>query len=66
MITLEPGDCTDVMLEMAAAGTTLQAAGECGFNAVGIERDPEYQADIMARLAAHSERQAKELLDLCA
>lgn len=54
------------MLEMAAAGTTLQAAGECGFNAVGIERDPEYQADIMARLAAHSERQAKELLDLCA
>ena len=35
----------------AGSGTTLQAAHACGFAGVGIERDPEYQADIRFRLA---------------
>lgn len=36
----------------AGSGTTIQAAIECGFEAVGIEREPEYQADIQRRLDA--------------
>lgn len=36
----------------AGSGTTLQAAVECGFEALGIEADPGYQADILRRLAA--------------
>jgi len=35
----------------AGSGTTLQAAHACGFAGVGIEQDPEYQADIRSRLA---------------
>lgn len=35
----------------AGSGTTLQAAHACGFAGVGIERDPDYQADIRFRLA---------------
>lgn len=34
----------------AGSGSTLQAAYECGFNAVGCEMDPEYQADILRRI----------------
>ena len=41
-----------VLDPFAGSGTTLQAAAECGFGAVGIEREVEYQADIRARLAA--------------
>lgn len=32
------------------SGTTLQAAREEGFNAVGIEREQEYHVDILRRL----------------
>lgn len=35
----------------SGSGTTLQAAVECGFNAIGIEREPEYFGDIVRRLA---------------
>jgi DNA modification methylase len=35
----------------AGSGTTLQAAYECGFSAVGCEMDPQYQSDIISRLA---------------
>lgn len=49
-----------VLDPFAGSGTTLAAAMECGFNAVGIERDPEYQADIQRRL------DALELASLCA
>lgn len=38
----------------AGTGSTLQAASMAGFRSVGIERDPDYQADIAARLAAYS------------
>jgi hypothetical protein len=34
----------------AGSGTTLQAALEEGFNAIGIEREAEYHADILRRL----------------
>lgn len=34
----------------AGSGTTLQAAHECGFSAVGIEREDEYVADILRRI----------------
>jgi site-specific DNA-methyltransferase (adenine-specific) len=36
----------------AGSGTTLQAADECGFSAVGIERESEYVADIRRRIEA--------------
>lgn len=36
----------------AGSGTTLQAAYEEGFDAVGCEQEPEYVLDIMNRLAA--------------
>ncbi len=34
----------------AGSGTTLQAGYECGFDVTGCEQDPEYQADIEARI----------------
>lgn len=34
----------------AGSGTTLQAAHQCGMHATGIERDPQYQADILKRM----------------
>lgn len=40
------------MLDMAAAGSTLQAAHEEGFSVVTIEREAEYQADILRRVEA--------------
>lgn len=39
-----------VLDPFAGSGTTLHAALECGFSAVGIEREAEYQADIRSRL----------------
>lgn len=39
-----------VLDPFAGSGTTLQAALECGFKPVGIEREPEYIADIERRL----------------
>jgi site-specific DNA-methyltransferase (adenine-specific) len=36
----------------SGSGSTLQAAAECGFHAIGIEREAEYFADIVARLNA--------------
>lgn len=47
----------------SGSGTTLQAAAECGFNAVGVEREAEYQADILRRIAA---LESAELAELCA
>jgi DNA modification methylase len=45
-----PGGC--ILDPFAGSGTTLQAAVECGFSAVGIEREAPYQSDIRRRLAA--------------
>jgi site-specific DNA-methyltransferase (adenine-specific) len=42
-----------VLDPFAGSGTTLQAALECGFKAVGIEREPEYIADIERRLMTY-------------
>jgi site-specific DNA-methyltransferase (adenine-specific) len=36
----------------AGSGTTLQAAVEEGFSAIGIERESEYLVDILGRMAA--------------
>lgn len=36
----------------AGSGTTLQAAYECGFDAIGCEMEPDYCVDIINRLAA--------------
>ncbi|WP_419900616.1 DNA-methyltransferase [Roseomonas sp. USHLN139] len=49
-----------VLDPFSGSGTTLQAAMECGFNAIAIEREPEYQADIRRRI------DALELESLCA
>ena len=40
-----------VLDPFAGSGTTLHAAHQLGFRAVGIEREPEYQADIQRRIA---------------
>lgn len=52
-----------VLDPFAGSGSTLQAAVEEGFRAVGIEQDAEYQADILRRIAA---LEAAELAALCA
>lgn len=49
-LVTQPGGT--VLDPFAGSGTTLQAAHECGFSAVGIEREPEYLVDIEARIAA--------------
>lgn len=46
----------------AGSGTTLQAAQECGFNAIGIEREAEYVADIKLRLTKHAAAPAKAIM----
>jgi site-specific DNA-methyltransferase (adenine-specific) len=51
-----------VLDPFAGSGTTLQGAVECGFDATGIERDPEYQADIRRRLAAQDADDLKAML----
>ena len=49
-----------VLDPFAGSGSTLQAALACGFNAVGIEREPEYFADMQRRItAAHRARDAR-------
>jgi site-specific DNA-methyltransferase (adenine-specific) len=48
-LVTRPGGC--ILDPFAGSGTLLQAAHECGFSAVGIERDPTYQTDILRRLA---------------
>ena len=63
LVTLVTPPGGTVLDPFSGSGTTLQAAAECGFNAVGIERDPEYQADILRRIAR---LQAAELEALCA
>jgi site-specific DNA-methyltransferase (adenine-specific) len=42
----------------AGSGTTLQAAVEEGFNAIGIEREDEYVADIKRRLGLEDDTEA--------
>lgn len=49
LITPPGGHVLDLF---AGSGSTLQAACDLGFSATGIERDPEYQADIARRIAA--------------
>lgn len=41
-----------VLDPFGGSGSTLQAAAEEGFSATMIEREPEYQADILRRIAA--------------
>ena len=48
-LTVPPGGL--VLDPFAGSGSTLQAAHDCGFRAVGIERETEYQADILRRIA---------------
>ena len=46
-----------VLDPFAGSGSTLQAAVEEGFSAIGCEREPEYVADCERRLAAAKARQ---------
>ena len=49
-LTTPPGGL--VLDPFAGSGTTLQAARDKGFRAIGIEQDPDYIQLINARLAA--------------
>lgn len=53
-----------VLDPFAGSGTTLQAAREEGFGAIGIEREAEHHADILRRLAAMDARAAARPADL--
>lgn len=60
-----------VLDPFAGSGSTLQAAVEEGFSAIGIEREPEYQADILRRISAvrsvsHSDTSDAELAAMLA
>lgn len=48
-----------VLDPFAGTGTTLQAALEQGFSAIGIERDAEYVVDIRRRLASMQSKKDK-------
>ena len=49
LITPEGGTTLDLF---AGTGTTLQAARDKGFNAIGVEQDADYLALIEQRLAS--------------